>query len=448
MSKPRDIAVASLLLDVTNPRFETEQENQRDAIRNMAEEQGEKLLNLADDIVKHNLDPSSLVIVIPDDKDDRRCVVVEGNRRIAALKLLHNPDLAKGVWQPQWERELMILSARFMAAPIKEVTCVVVRDREEASHWVWLRHRGEQQGRGIVGWDGTAAARYEARRGGGRAHAALQAIDLVRQKGDLDQETLERLGDVPITTVQRLLNDPHARKLLGVELKNGELITRLPEKEVLKGLTRIIRDAARGDLPVSRVDTKKDRAVYVKSFSGDELPDTSARAGEGDPVGMREEPPGPAKQKRAIPPSRKRNVLIPRTCVLSIRDAKPNDIYDELRHLRLKDFPYAVGVLFRVFLELSTDQYILAHNLLDNEALDRAVLRAKLLRVADHLQESKAMTKRELTAVRRAADPEYFLASSIDTFHSYVHDAHFAVSPGDLKAAWNSLEPFFKKLWE
>jgi hypothetical protein len=269
----------------------------------------------------------------------------------------------------------------------------------------------------------------------------------VRHGGNLDQETLDRLGDVPITTVQRLLNDPRARKLLGVELKSGELISALPEKEVLKGLTRIIRDAARGDLPVSRVDTKEDRAAYLESFSRDELPDTSTRAGEPGPVGMGAEAPEHSKPKRAVAPSRKRRVLIPRTCVLSIRGVKPNDIYHELRQLRLEGFPYAVGVLFRVFLELSVDHYILSNNLLDKAALDGAKLRAKLIRVADHLQESKAMTKRELTAVRRAADPQHFLASSIDTLHSYVHEAHFAASPGDLKAAWNSLEPFFEKLW-
>lgn len=389
-----------------------------------------------------------LVIVIPDEKDNRLFVVVEGNRRIAALKLLHNPDLAKGVWKPQREEQLKELSGSFLSEPIRQVPCVVVRDREEANHWIWLRHRGEQQGRGIVGWDGTAAARYEARRGGGRARAALQVIELVRQKGNLDEGTLERLGDVPITTVQRLLNDPYARELLGVGLKNGELITRLAEEEVLKGLTRVIRDAARGDLPVSVVDTKKDRKKYLTSFSPDELPDASVRAGEPGAVGIGAEVGGSSKPKRAITPSRKRKVLIPRTCVLSIRDTKPNDIYDELRHLRLEDFPYAVGVLFRVFLELSVDHYILGQNLMDKATLDASKLRGKLLKVADHLQGTRAMTKRELTAVRRAADPQHFLASSIDTLHSYIHDAHFAASPGDLKAAWNSLEPFFGKVWE
>jgi hypothetical protein len=448
MPQLRDVAVTNLLLDVTNPRFETEQENQRDAIRTLAEEQGEKLLNLAEDIVKFNLDPSSLVIVIPAGKDNRRYIAVEGNRRIAALRLLQNPDLARGVWQARNERRLKALSEKFKAAPIKQVPCVELPDREAASHWIQLRHRGEQQGRGIVAWDGLAAARYEERLGGGRARATLQAIDFVRKGGRLDPATLDRLGEVPITTVQRLLNDPDVRTALGVEIENGQLTTQLPEKEVLKGLTRIIRDAARGDLPVSRVETKQHRAEYLKSFATTDLPSASAPRGESRPVTTGEGLPLLPRQRKRIPPSRKRVVLIPRTCALVIPEAKPNDIYHELRRLRLDDFPYAVGVLFRVFLELSVDHYISERKLMDRAALDTAKLRLKLNRVADHLEQSGAMTKRGVRVLRLIANPQHLLAGSIDTLHSYVHDAHFAAGPSDLKAAWNSLEPFFKKMWE
>jgi hypothetical protein len=241
-------AITNLLLDVLNPRFETEQQNQRDAIHKMAIEQGEKLLNLAEDIVQFGMDPTSLPLVIAVDNGSKH-IVVEGNRRIVALKLLYNPQLAQGAWSGQQEKKLKELSLQFNKAAISSVLCVVLPDREEADHWIQLRHRGEQNGRGIVGWDGHAIARYEQRRGGGRTRAALQAIDLVRQRGNLDQPTLERLNNVPVTTVQRLLNDPEVRKTLGVELKKGELHTTLPDREVLKGLGRIIRDAAHGRVP-------------------------------------------------------------------------------------------------------------------------------------------------------------------------------------------------------
>src|SRR5207253_3000441 len=133
-------------------------------------------------------------------------------------------------------------------------------------------------------------------------------------------------------------------------------------------------------LPVSKVETKQHRADYLRSFAENELPAASAPRGESRSVTVGEELPPRPKQKRPIAPSKKRPVLIPRTCVLTIPDSKPNDIYHELRRPKLEDFPYAVGVLFRVFLELSIDRYIIARRLLNKAELDVQKLRVKLLR--------------------------------------------------------------------
>lgn len=441
------LALTNLLLDMTNPRFDTEQENQRDAIHKMAVEQDEKLLNLAEDIVQFSLDPSSLSIVIPAAEKGRH-IVVEGNRRILALKLLHNPQLVQGIWKTQQERRLKGLSQEFKKNPIKKVECIALPDRDAADHWIQLRHRGEQNGRGIVPWDGLAAARYEQRRGGGRSHAALQAIDLVRQKAGLDQATVDRLNNVPVTTVQRLLNDPEVRKTLGVDLNKGELTTNLPEQEALKGLTRIIKDAAHGRLPVSFVETKEHRARYVSSFTKNELPAPSAQRGESRAIAASVVPTTAPRPPKPIATSQKRNTLIPRSCVLIIRETKSNDIYHELRRMRLDDFPIAVSVLFRVFLELSVDHYITSKKLLTKLELDQASMRHKLDAVASALEQSKAMTKGEATLLRHIGNPQHFLAGSIDSFHAYVHDQNFTAGPGDLIAAWTTLEPFFKQFWE
>lgn len=439
-------ALTNLLLDVTNPRFETEQQNQREAIHKMAVEQGDKLLNLAEDIVQFGIDPSALPLVIP--ADGTKHIVVEGNRRIVALKLLHNPQLAQGVWSVARERRLKELSQEFKKTPISSLQCMVLPDREAADHWIQLRHRGEQNGRGIVAWDGLAIARYEQRRGGGRTRAALQAIDLVKQKAKLDQGTLERLNNVPVTTVQRLLNDPEVRKSLGVDVKKGELQSTLPDQEVLKGLTRIVRDAAHGRLPVSYVETKQHRANYINSFNATELPSATAPQTTLHHVGVGTPSAPTAKPVKPIAPSVKRNTLIPRSSVILIKETKSNDIFHELRRMRLDDFPIAISVLLRVFLELSIDHHILARKLKNKQELDQMIMRGKLDLAAFDLQKRSIMTRGEANLLRSFGNPQHFLAASIDNFHGYVHDANFSAGPSDLVAAWTSLEPFFLKFWE
>lgn len=450
MSESKSIPLANLLLDVVNPRFETEQDNQRDAIRRMAEDQGEKLLNLAEDIVEHGLDPSSLTIAMPSETGANRHVVLEGNRRLVALKLLQQPDLASGVWAGNRFQRLKELSSAFKPRQLREVPVIVVPDREAASHWIVLRHRGEQGGRGIVSWDGMAVARYEQRRGGGRTAPALKVVDFVREKGTLDQDTLDRLPDIPLTTLQRLLNDPAAREQLGIDLSNGQIVTTLPDQEVLKGLSRVVRDAAHGDLKVSTIETKKHRAEYLKTFKAGDLPSKRAKPGDAREVGATGAAPLPSDRPTTRRSPRKRSVLVPHGCALNITLPKARDIYSELRRLRVDEYPNAIGVLFRVFLELSVDQYLIAKRIVTKAQLANPrdyPLSRKVIKAADHLQSGGVLSKQELIGARRAAAKDHFLAASIETLHAYVHDADFAPGPSDLKTGWDSLERFFKALW-
>ena len=62
----------------------------------LAEHQQKKLERLAHDIQLYGLDPSSLPIVMPYGEGSNRYLVLEGNRRLLALKALENPDFASG----------------------------------------------------------------------------------------------------------------------------------------------------------------------------------------------------------------------------------------------------------------------------------------------------------------------------------------------------------------
>src|SRR5436189_215030 len=96
MAEPRSIQPSNLLIDAENPRLPQPNTGQREAHRALAEHQQHKLLNLAKDIVRSGLDPSNLPIVTPANDDLKRYVVLEGNRRLVALKALENPDSLVG----------------------------------------------------------------------------------------------------------------------------------------------------------------------------------------------------------------------------------------------------------------------------------------------------------------------------------------------------------------
>ncbi|HHJ1694425.1 TPA: hypothetical protein ACQGUE_006064, partial [Pseudomonas aeruginosa] len=90
----KSIPLNLIKLDQENVRFGNDiAQNQREAIDLiMADpEDAKKLLRLAEHIAENGLDPTELQLVTPD--GDGNYIVLEGNRRLTALKLLQKPDL-------------------------------------------------------------------------------------------------------------------------------------------------------------------------------------------------------------------------------------------------------------------------------------------------------------------------------------------------------------------
>ena len=89
MAERLPIAVASLLVDLKNWRLPQPQSGQREAQREIARRQGDKLLKLAEDIAKYGPNLADLPIVMP---SGTRYIVLEGNRRLVALRACFADD--------------------------------------------------------------------------------------------------------------------------------------------------------------------------------------------------------------------------------------------------------------------------------------------------------------------------------------------------------------------
>ncbi|NGZ97267.1 MAG: hypothetical protein CV089_14305 [Nitrospira sp. WS110] len=160
-----DCTIDQLLLDSENPRNESAT-NQRDALQKVLSDQEDKLFVLADDIVEAGLSPMDRMLVLREKTDSERFIVLEGNRRIAALKILSNPSVLTSLHiKSKLQKRFEALSKRFVRKEIEPIACFEVADREEGNRWILLRHTGENEGRGVVGWSGLAASRFR----GGRS---------------------------------------------------------------------------------------------------------------------------------------------------------------------------------------------------------------------------------------------------------------------------------------
>ena len=143
------IELSELLVDTNNPRIVDSIENQNDVIRMVASTQNKKLVRLANDIIEHGLNPTDLLLVMPFDNTKSLYVVLEGNRRIAALKVLENPETIRGAVDNSTYEHLKKSSQSYLESPITAINCIVADTREEAYHWIELKHTGQNEGAGI-----------------------------------------------------------------------------------------------------------------------------------------------------------------------------------------------------------------------------------------------------------------------------------------------------------
>lgn len=290
----KSIPVGRLLLDTANPRHEPV-DSQRQAVQALIQTERQKLVVLANDIAELGLSPMDRLLVIG---NGRNYIVVEGNRRLAAIKLLANPDLADGT---VIESAIKRVSKGAVANP-DEADCAILASREEAGHWMRLRHDGEAGGAGVVRWSSFATNRFS-HKPGTQAARAIHFLEAVTQ-GFPDNEVLQDLAravaDKRLTTLGRLVQDPNFKARIGMVEDGHAIRFHFPAAALQEFLEQVLGDLA-ADVGVSQLKSKEQRTDYLDNTPE---PDKAAHLAEpkalADPTDVTS-PSTPPKRPRTQP---------------------------------------------------------------------------------------------------------------------------------------------------
>ncbi|MDR1450658.1 MAG: hypothetical protein LBI84_10780 [Propionibacteriaceae bacterium] len=363
--------VSGLLLSESNPRFAKSVSGQDDAVTALLLDAPTKMANLARDIVEQGtLNPTEVPIAV---EDDDGLVVIEGNRRVACLKLLANPELAAAA-SAQLELDLV---GRFkdIAKSGSFPTLVdvyVVLNQDEAKHWIELRHTGENDGVGVLEWASWQANNFRRRRGSqaDRATIFCDAIDETYPDDELLRADVEAIRRSKLTTLGRLVADPDVRSSFGFAFEEDAVVFFFDPEDLVAGFRQIFSDLA-GTLTVTEIKTKGQRADYV-SDRASSLPDRSKKLSCPRPSGPDDSGAGSSSgndtsdgggQNKSQGSDRKTKSVKPEPVIfhklrLHNANARISKLLKGAQSINIDDSPQIAAVLIRILLELVVSEGI------------------------------------------------------------------------------------------
>jgi hypothetical protein len=235
------IDVERIFLYEENPRHEPI-ESEPEIIEHLCKD--EQVFNLARSIADAGPNPLALVGIVQTSEGaaSKTYQSWEGNRRVCAIKLLNDPDLAP----PNLRKDFHRLASESSHVPIKKINCVVFDDHDDLRFWMGIIHNGTQDGVGLSAWDAQQKARHF---GTNRNRVALAVLDAAQTLNLISKE--DRVGT--ITTVQRFVNRSIVREALGIDASNPDDVTfNRPLPDFKKQLGRFIDDLIEGRKVSSR----------------------------------------------------------------------------------------------------------------------------------------------------------------------------------------------------
>lgn len=463
------LSVTSLHLDARNPRLGpgAEEKSPRDLIRELFEH--DKVLEVAESIVRRGYFQNEPLLAV---REGNRYVVVEGNRRLAALKALRNPELLEGSFAKQVAK-----LSRQLEEPsdLADVPVTVAPSRRATDRQLAGRHVGtpvlpwaaESRANFILeklaeGYSveelssdlGFSAADIEAARRTRSIVDSTRSLDLpeeVRAKIDSRRSTV-------FTTIERVFDSTVGRRFLKIEPDpehgfRGTTTT----TEFSRALAKLVTDVATGEETSRTLNSAEDIARYFGDWDPLMLPRETGNFIPSDLLIREPSPESSVEPTEETQPRRKGQPqpsewVIPREFRVLVKDDRLIEIRNELTRLKRAGHPNAGAVMLRVFFELAVLRYftdtgelpsIVARlqqkNALKGDRPSLSQLSKELIRVA-----KANLEPTEAAEVEKAVTPNKSAPFTISDLNSFVHNPASLPSDRDIQQFWSRVQPIMK----
>ncbi|MBI2778655.1 MAG: hypothetical protein HYX62_02535 [Gammaproteobacteria bacterium] len=472
MYRKETLSITQLDLDVSNPRTNPE-DNQTEAMQSLlsVEHDGEKVLALAFDICEIGmLDPGDRLYVIASKYESNRYIVLDGNRRLTALRLLSQPGLLDrddiGLNTAMRQR-FKRLQTEFPNKWPSEADVVIFDDRETAKRFIRLRHAGENDGAGRSAWSALQVARFD--------HTGLwQCVEQLRQAQVLNLDVINELdrSAFKITNFERVVGKVQFQQRFGFTLGPKKFEIGADRQRALQALSKVASDVVSGHVhtrdefakaesmsnyfneveaaispvtaqPSTPTEASLEPAKHDTDQSAPKPTGSSSAAQAGSRASQQYTMPNEASETAPVIARKKRTLkyLIDKRDLQTVTNAKCREIVIELKEgVEVQRAPYACALLLRSLQEMTAELYLTAmQQKVGNKTtnIDQA---------ANHLLGSSHPTdpanKTVLATSFKSSGQIY------EQLCQTAHNTNSAISQDHVRTTWRNLSGGMDLLWK
>lgn len=449
--------ISDIELNPENPRIE-KQDNPFDAFIEMTKDVENEIINMMQDIASRGkLSPLDMVSVISNPGTSSGYIVSEGNRRLAALKLLFN-QLPSKMLSAKGQSRYATIQAEArkngLDLQLNPQINVVILDDEEADDWNEVKHGGQQGGVGQVPWSPLAKARHQKKRRK-KVNLGLEVYEYYKRvmQTDTKSDDLNALKENS-STIDRILSNPESRDMLGLKRMSNTIQARFSKEFTNKAFKEIVDRFKSGDFDsrslnkrneiidsitslVNDIEAKGINRVVIepwlfeneRSGNNDELEKDTAKKNKDN--------------KKKMPydkPTLKTSVINDSFYASGSTAKRISKLIDEVKLLDGNEFVNVNSITIRVIVEMIVNYFIekcikkpQSRPPKHSKLKDRIEKCLKILDSRYNVDESKFYGMHQMLQ-------EEDTLLTIGNLHQYVHNPNYHPNYEQLKHIWDNIE--------
>lgn len=485
--------VKQLSLDLSNFRT-VRQPDELHAIQSLISIHPEYFWALMESLIDDGYLPTENILVLRASENDSESIVMEGNRRIAALKLAHGYVSSANIDFPDNIRKKLDRLSAVWKRTNENVPCTIYAHEEKlvVARIIALAHgKGEKAGRDP--WNAVARARHS-RDANNSPQSALDLLEKYLKEGrNVTPLQAERwAGDYPLTVLEEAMKKIAPRLGVSGAPALAKKYPSISYREALESLVNAIglklidfpaiRDKTRDfaekyGVPPARSSSKASSSAEPNANADSTSSktanasnnDTSNATTNGDSSSSHTSPAEQSTESQAgqeAPDARKprgtRAVSIrdPRAVKRLLKTLQPTGnnrekvvmLRNEAIKLNLAETPLAFCFVLRSMFEISAKAYCEDHKSNGGPSYKRPngqdkSLENLLSEIVNHLTKGKtdnSMTRLLHGPITELGRPDGIL--SVTSMNQLVHNPRFAITAGDISTMFGNIFPLLEAM--